>query len=82
MFGTRYWPVRDLWLVLKPWPSILTELGGVLYADHVRFDPCHPYNYRASTNALITQGTVQEGSSRRLRTKLVNACKYDLFSLQ
>ena len=39
----RYWPVSDLQLVLKPWPSILAEFGGVLYVDHVRFDPCHPY---------------------------------------
>ena len=39
----RYWPVSDFRLVLKPWASNLTELSGVLYADHVRFDPCHPY---------------------------------------
>ena len=38
----RYWPVSDLRLVLKPWASILAEFGGVLYADHMRFDPCHP----------------------------------------
>ena len=37
----RYWPVSDLRLVLKPWASILAEFSGVLYADHVRFDPCH-----------------------------------------
>ena len=35
----RYWPVSDLELVLKPWPSLLAEFGGVLYADYVRFDP-------------------------------------------
>ena len=39
----RNWPVSDLRLVLKPWASILAEFSGVLYADHVRFDPCHPY---------------------------------------
>ena len=39
----RYWPVSDLQLVLKPWPSVLAEFGGVLYSDHVRFDSCHPY---------------------------------------
>ena len=36
---------------------ILTELLVVLYADHVRFHPRHPYMgslYRASTDALIT----------------------------
>ena len=38
----RYWPVSDLQLVLKPWASILVEFDA-LYADHVRFDPCHPY---------------------------------------
>ena len=45
----RYWPVSDLRLVLKPWASIFTELGGVLYADHVRFDPRHPYIERLLT---------------------------------
>ena len=34
----RYWPVRDLQLILKPWASILAEFRGVLYEDHVRFD--------------------------------------------
>ena len=38
-----YWPVSDLRLVLKSWPSVLAEFCGVLYADHVRFDQCHPY---------------------------------------
>ena len=27
-----------------PWQSILAEFGGVLYANHVRFDLRHPYN--------------------------------------
>ena len=45
----RYWPVSDLQLILKPWPSILAEFGGVLYAEHVRFDPCHPYIERLPT---------------------------------
>ena len=40
----RYWPVSDLQLDLKPWPSALAEFGGVLYADQVRFDPRHPFN--------------------------------------
>ena len=36
------------------WPGVLAEFGGVLYVDHVRFDPYHPYNYRATfTNAVI-----------------------------
>ena len=39
----RCWLVSDLQLVLKPWASILAEFRGVLYADHVRYDPCHPY---------------------------------------
>ena len=41
----RYWPVSDLRLVLKPWASILAEFSGAINADHVRFDPRHPYNY-------------------------------------
>ena len=45
----RYWPVSDLQLVVKPWASILAEFGGVLYADHVRFDPRHPYIERLPT---------------------------------
>ena len=45
----RYWPVSDLQLVLKPWASVLVKFGGVLYADHVRFDPCHPYIERLPT---------------------------------
>ena len=32
-----------------PWPSILAEFGGVLYADHVRFDLRHPYMERIPT---------------------------------
>ena len=51
---TRYWLVSDLRLGLKPWASILAEFSGILYADHVRFDPRHPYIYRASTDALIS----------------------------
>ena len=39
----RCWLVSDLKLVLKPWASILAEFRGVLYADHVRYDPRHPY---------------------------------------
>ena len=38
-----YWPVSDLRLILKAWASIFTKFSGVLYVDHVRFDPCHPY---------------------------------------
>ena len=38
----RYWPVSDLQLVLKPWSSVVAEFGGVLNADHVRFDPAIP----------------------------------------
>ena len=45
----RYWPVSDLRLVLKPWASILAEFGGGLYADHVRFDSCHPCIERLPT---------------------------------
>ena len=45
----RYWPVSDLQLVLMPWESILAEFDGVLYADHVKFDPCHPYIERLPT---------------------------------
>jgi hypothetical protein len=26
------------------------EFGGLVYTDHVRFDPCHPY---ISTNGLM-----------------------------
>ena len=51
-FRASYWPVSDLQFILKPWPSILVKFCGILYADHVRFDLCHPYN-RASTDALI-----------------------------
>ena len=36
-------------MVLKPWASILSKFGGVLYMDHVRFDPCHPYIERILT---------------------------------
>ena len=38
-----YWPVSDLRLILKAWASNFTKFSGVLYVDHVRFDPCHPY---------------------------------------
>ena len=37
---------------------ILTEFLVVLYADHVRFHPCHPYNYRESTDSLIEENVV------------------------
>ena len=47
----RYW--SDLQLVLKPWASILAEFRGVLYADHVRFDPCHPYIERLHRRSYI-----------------------------
>ena len=46
--------MKDFWLDLKAWLGVLDEFGGVLYADHVRFDPCHPY-YRASVDALNSQ---------------------------
>ena len=48
-----YWPVSDLQLVLKLWLSVLTGFCGVLYADHVRFDPRQLTIARASTDALI-----------------------------
>ena len=32
---------------------ILAEFLVVLYADHLRFHPRHPYNYRESTDSLI-----------------------------
>ena len=35
-----YWPVSDFGLVIKAW---LGEFLDVFYADHVRFDLCHPY---------------------------------------
>ena len=41
--------MSDLQLVLKPGPSVLAEFGGVLYVDHVRFDPRHPYIERLPT---------------------------------
>ena len=47
----RYWPVNDFWLVLKAWIGLFGECGGVLGADHVRFDPRYPY--RASTDIII-----------------------------
>ena len=50
---TRYWPMSDLQLVLKPWPSVLAEFGD-MYGDHMRFDPGHPYN-RASTDPLTNR---------------------------
>ena len=42
MWIARYWPVSDFWLVLKAWLAILVEFLGSFYADHVRFDLCHP----------------------------------------
>ena len=39
----RYWPVKDFWFALKALLGVLGEFGGVLYSDHVRFDPRHPY---------------------------------------
>ena len=33
----------DTFGILKPWLGVLAEFGGILYADHVRFDPYHPY---------------------------------------
>ena len=39
----RYWPVNNFWLVLKAWLGLFGEFGGVLCADHVRFDSCHHY---------------------------------------
>ena len=52
---TRYWPVSDLQLVLKPWPSILAEFCSILYVDHVRFYLCHPYieRHRRSDNSVV-----------------------------
>ena len=38
-----YWSTSDLWLVLKVWLGILAEFLGGFCADHVRFDPHHPY---------------------------------------
>ena len=54
----RYWPMKDFWLALKACLGIVSEFGGILYADHMIFDPCHPL-YRASTDAL----TCASGSS-------------------
>ena len=45
----RYGPVNDFWLVLKAWLGLFGEFGGVLCADHVRFDPFHPYIERLPT---------------------------------
>ena len=55
----RYCPVKDFWLASKAWLGVLGEFGGVLYTDHVRFDPRHPYYYyyKACTAALITNIT-------------------------
>ena len=38
-----YRPVSDFGLVLKAWVGVLTEFLGSFYADHLRFDLCHPY---------------------------------------
>ena len=53
MWIARYWPVSDFWLVLNAWLGILAEFLGVFYADHVRFNLCHPYIERVATDALI-----------------------------
>ena len=51
--------MSDLQLVLKPWQSILTEFGSVLYADHMRLYPCHPYTVEPlSKGHLCTEGIV------------------------
>ena len=39
----RYGSVNDFWLVLKDWLGLFSEFGGVLCADHVRFDLFHAY---------------------------------------
>ena len=44
IWRARKWPMEYLLLVLKPWTSIFTKFGGVLYADHVRFNLHHPYS--------------------------------------
>ena len=49
MWIAGYCPVSDFWLVLKAWLGILAEFLGSFYADHVRFDPCHPYIERLPT---------------------------------
>ena len=49
MWIAGYWPVSDLGLVLKAWLGILAEILGSFYADHVRFDPSHPYIERLPT---------------------------------
>ena len=48
MWIAGYWPVSEFWLVLKAWLGILAVLGS-FYADHVRFDLCHPYIERLPT---------------------------------
>ena len=37
------------WFVLKAWLGLFGDFGGVLCADHVRFDPFHPYIERLPT---------------------------------
>ena len=39
----RYGSINDLWLVLKAWLGLFGEFGGVLCADHMRFNPFDPY---------------------------------------
>ena len=48
-----YWPVSDFWLIFKAWLGIITKFLDVFYADHVRFDLCHPYKEYLATGTLM-----------------------------
>ena len=47
--------MSDLQLDLKSWPSALAEFGGVFYADHVRFDPRHPFKVAVKGRGQLSQ---------------------------
>ena len=49
MWIAGYRPVSDFWFVLKAWVGIFAEFLGSFYADHVKFDLCHPYIERLPT---------------------------------
>ena len=34
---------KQLLVSLKPWLAFAAEFGGVLYANHMRFDLCYPF---------------------------------------
>ena len=52
-----YRPISDFGFILKAWVGIFPEFLGSFYADHVRFDLCHPYLIILMNFCVIILGT-------------------------